>query len=140
MLAAHFGCQIAVMVGALLSGLDIVASALARTITDIYITSTTGLELWKHTNSNLYSYTHINSPYSIVLNNFSLQQEGKLLKDSVTLMDRNMAFDVSLSNLCHRAWTVGVIWIMLGCVLPQVYLVPYATHYNTELECASYET
>ncbi|XP_041812373.1 monocarboxylate transporter 6 [Chelmon rostratus] len=43
-LVERFGCRPTVMVGGLLSGLGLVVSSLARTVTDIYITSTiTGL-------------------------------------------------------------------------------------------------
>lgn len=48
MLVERFGCRATVMVGGLLSGLGMVFSSLARTFTDIYITSgITGEKLHK---------------------------------------------------------------------------------------------
>lgn len=78
--------------------------------------------------------------------NVSLQQETKGIKDSlktalcsfITFLHRHMAFDLLVSNARFRAYAVGVTWMMLGCVVPLVYLVPYATHHNMELDRAAF--
>lgn len=58
MLVERFGCRATVMIGGLLSGLGLAVSSLARTITDIYITSTiTGEEVHTPTNPHLHSST-----------------------------------------------------------------------------------
>ncbi|XP_036408651.1 monocarboxylate transporter 6-like [Megalops cyprinoides] len=45
---------------------------------------------------------------------------------------RHMAFDLFLSNRRYRAFTLGVTWMMLGFVVPLIYLVPYATASGVE--------
>ncbi|XP_044188587.1 monocarboxylate transporter 6 isoform X1 [Thunnus albacares] len=217
MLVERFGCRVTVMVGGLLSGLGMAVSALARTITDIYVTSgITGLGFClsfqpsvtimghyfvrRRVFANALSSTGTalglsslplianillswfgwrgsflilggvllnccvcgavmrplgpplgpNKPrHSQVLdkpNDFPLQQERKGLKDHIktvlcgflAFLHRHMAFDLLVSNARYRAFAVGVTWMMLGCVVPLVYLVPYATHNNMELDRAAF--
>lgn len=65
MLVERFGCRVTVMVGGLLSGLGMAVSSLARTLTDIYITSgITGEELHTPTNPNFHSYTNLSDSLS----------------------------------------------------------------------------
>ncbi|XP_030631767.1 monocarboxylate transporter 6 [Chanos chanos] len=45
----------------------------------------------------------------------------------VTSLRRHMAFDLFSSNRRFRVFAVGITWMMLGFVVPLVYLVPYAT-------------
>lgn len=79
-------------------------------------------------------------------NDLPLQQERKGLNDHVktalrgfiAFLDRHMAFDLLVSNARYRAFAVGVTWMMLGCVVPLVYLVPYATHHKIELDRAAF--
>ncbi|KAI1884355.1 hypothetical protein AGOR_G00225560 [Albula goreensis] len=45
---------------------------------------------------------------------------------------QHMAFDLFLSNHYYRVYALGVTWMMLGFVVPLVYLVPYATAHGIE--------
>lgn len=49
--------------------------------------------------------------------------------DSLT---RNMAFDLFLSNARFRLYALGITWMMLGFVVPLIFLVPYATAHGME--------
>ncbi|XP_045899211.1 monocarboxylate transporter 6 [Micropterus dolomieu] len=215
MLVERFGCRVTVMVGGLLSGLGMAVSALARTITEIYITSgITGLGFClsfqpsvtimghyfvrRRVFANALSSTGTavglttlplianvllcqfgwrgsflilggvllnccvcgavmrpiasgpNKPRcSQVLdktNDLSLQQETKGVKSNVktvlqgfiAFLHRHMAFDLLVINPRYRAYAVGVTWMTLGCVVPLVYLVPYATHHNMEIDRAAF--
>ena len=40
---------------------------------------------------------------------------------------KHMAFDLLSSNLRYRVYAIGITWMMLGFVVPLIYLVPYAT-------------
>ncbi|CAK6976647.1 monocarboxylate transporter 6 [Scomber scombrus] len=42
-------------------------------------------------------------------------------------LSRHMAFDQLRNNSRYRAYSIGITWMMLGFVVPLVYLVPYAT-------------
>lgn len=56
----RFGCRVTVMVGGLLSGLGMAVSALARTITDIYVTSgITGQMLHTSANPHFHCYSNL---------------------------------------------------------------------------------
>ncbi|XP_070703574.1 monocarboxylate transporter 6 [Pempheris klunzingeri] len=214
MLVERFGCRVTVMVGGLLSGLGMAVSALAGTITDIYITSgITGLGFCfsfqpsvtilghyfvrRRVFVNAFSSTgtavglstlplianvllsHFgwrgsflilgglllnccvcgavmrpiavgpnqlrHSQVSSKPNTLSLPQQTKGIKDSVrtvlrgfmAFLHRHMAFDLLVSNARFRAYAVGVTWMTLGCVVPLVYLVPYATHHKMETDRAA---
>ncbi|XP_064171260.1 monocarboxylate transporter 6-like [Anguilla rostrata] len=50
----------------------------------------------------------------------------------VAFLRQHMAFDLFLSNRRYRAYALGVAWMMLGFVVPLVYLVPYATAQGVE--------
>lgn len=39
---------------------------------------------------------------------------------------RHLAFDILRTNAGYRVYTLGVVWMILGFPLPQVFLVPYA--------------
>ncbi|KAM3864485.1 monocarboxylate transporter 6 [Diretmus argenteus] len=209
-LVERFGCRVTMMVGGVLSGLGMAVSALARTITDLYITSViTGLGFCfslqpsvtmmgyyfvrRRAFANALSSTGTALGLStlpllanfllgqfgwrgsfLVLgglllnccvcgavmrpvgptsgpnrpehsqdskpNNLHSQQEREGLKnrmrtvlsDFVAFLRRHMAFDLLVSNARYRAYAVGVTWMMLGFVVPLVYLVPYATDHNIE--------
>ncbi|KAM8836413.1 monocarboxylate transporter 6 isoform 1-T5 [Spinachia spinachia] len=45
---------------------------------------------------------------------------------------KHMAFDQLLHNPRYCAYAVGITWMMLGFVVPLIYLVPYATAYGME--------
>ncbi|KAK2866506.1 hypothetical protein Q7C36_002562 [Tachysurus vachellii] len=45
---------------------------------------------------------------------------------------RHMAFDLFYSNERFRVYALGITWMMLGFVVPLVFLVPYATDHGME--------
>ncbi|XP_052375940.1 monocarboxylate transporter 6-like isoform X3 [Oncorhynchus keta] len=220
-LVERFGCRVTVMVGGVLSGLGMVVSALARTITELYITSIiAGLGfclsfqpsvtmmghyfLRRRAFANALSSTGTALGLSTLplLANFllgqfgwrgsflvlgglllnccvcgavmrplgakhsgaqrtltnkaaqglskqpikgPLQQEKEGIKtrlrtvfsDLVVFLRRHMAFDLLVSNPRYRAYALGVTWMMLGFVVPLVYLVPYATANGMEQDRAA---
>lgn len=79
-------------------------------------------------------------------NNLSVQQESTGLTDRVktvlcgfgAFLHRHLAFDLLVSNAHYRAFAVGVIWMTLGCGVPLVYLVPYATHHSVAIDHAAF--
>ncbi|KAL4648592.1 monocarboxylate transporter 6-like [Arapaima gigas] len=54
------------------------------------------------------------------------------LRSLMASMRRHMAFDVFSGNLRFRIYSVGITWMMLGFVVPLVYLVPYATAHGMD--------
>ncbi|XP_014034476.1 monocarboxylate transporter 6 isoform X2 [Salmo salar] len=50
----------------------------------------------------------------------------------MTALRRHMAFDLLRNNLRYRMYVVGITWMMLGFVVPLIYLVPYATAHDME--------
>ncbi|KAM4598611.1 monocarboxylate transporter 6 isoform 2-T2 [Polymixia lowei] len=78
-------------------------------------------------------------------NSLRAQQEREGLKKRlstvlfgfVAFLRRHMAFDLLVSNARYRAYTFGVTWMMLGFVVPLVYLVPYATDHGMEQDRAA---
>uniref|UniRef100_A0A8C2PVL5 Solute carrier family 16 member 5b n=1 Tax=Cyprinus carpio TaxID=7962 RepID=A0A8C2PVL5_CYPCA len=66
--------------------------------------------------------------------------KGRLRATLSTVMPflrRHMAFDLLCSNPYFCAYALGVSWMMLGFVVPLVYLVPYATAYGMEQDQAA---
>lgn len=47
-------------------------------------------------------------------------------------LSKHMAFDQLLHNPRYCAYAAGITWMMLGFVVPLIYLVPYATAYGME--------
>ncbi|XP_022599238.1 monocarboxylate transporter 6 [Seriola dumerili] len=47
-------------------------------------------------------------------------------------LSKHMAFDQFCNNSRYCAFAIGITWMMLGFVVPLVYLVPYATANNME--------
>ncbi|KAL0984251.1 hypothetical protein UPYG_G00139060 [Umbra pygmaea] len=47
-------------------------------------------------------------------------------------LHRHLAFDLLRDNLRYRMYAVGITWMMLGFVVPLIYLVPYATAYGMD--------
>ncbi|XP_072229438.1 monocarboxylate transporter 6 isoform X1 [Leuresthes tenuis] len=45
---------------------------------------------------------------------------------------KHMAFDQFCNNPRYCVFAIGITWMMLGFVVPLVYLVPYATAYNMD--------
>uniref|UniRef100_A0A8B9CG94 Monocarboxylate transporter 6 n=1 Tax=Anser brachyrhynchus TaxID=132585 RepID=A0A8B9CG94_9AVES len=45
---------------------------------------------------------------------------------------RYLAFDIFCQNKGYQIYTIGVTWMMMGFVLPHVYLVPYAIQNGVE--------
>ncbi|KAM4624006.1 monocarboxylate transporter 6 [Polymixia lowei] len=66
-----------------------------------------------------------------------LQEKGRKLNGTmlnclVDALQKHMAFDLLRRNLRYRVLVIGITWMMLGFVVPLVYLVPYATAHNME--------
>ncbi|KAJ8251395.1 hypothetical protein GJAV_G00220870 [Gymnothorax javanicus] len=55
-----------------------------------------------------------------------------ILDGLVAFLYQYMAFDLFLSNRRYRVYVVGVTWMMLGFLVPLVYLVPFATAQGVE--------
>ncbi|KAK2916729.1 hypothetical protein Q8A67_001103 [Cirrhinus molitorella] len=78
-------------------------------------------------------------------NCLSISQEREGLKGRlratlstvVPFLRRHMAFDLLCSHPYFCAYAFGVSWMMLGFVVPLVYLVPYATTYGMEQDRAA---
>ncbi|XP_041829046.1 monocarboxylate transporter 6 isoform X2 [Melanotaenia boesemani] len=47
-------------------------------------------------------------------------------------LSKHMAFDQFCNNPRYCVYAIGITWMMLGFVVPLVYLVPYATAHNME--------
>lgn len=45
---------------------------------------------------------------------------------------RHLAFDILRNNAGYRVYTLGVVWMILGFPLPQVFLVPYALQHGVD--------
>ncbi|KAM6957130.1 monocarboxylate transporter 6 [Aplochiton taeniatus] len=205
-LVERFGCRATVMMGGVLSGLGMVISALARSITELCITgiitglgfclafqpsvtmmghyfvrrrafanalSSTGTALGLSTLPLLANYLlkqygwrgsflvlggvllnccvcgavmrPVGGKGPAVLkasqskpNSLPPQREREGLKERLraallslmAFLRRHMAFDLLVSNARYRAYALGVTWMMLGFVVPLVYLVPYATDHG----------
>lgn len=52
-------------------------------------------------------------------------------------MSKHMAFDQFCNNSRYRTYSIGLTWMMLGFVVPLVYLVPYATANDMEQDRAA---
>ncbi|XP_059179998.1 monocarboxylate transporter 6 [Centropristis striata] len=50
----------------------------------------------------------------------------------VSSLRKHMAFDQLCHNQRYCVYAIGITWMMLGFVVPLVYLVPYATAHNME--------
>ncbi|XP_056628110.1 monocarboxylate transporter 6 [Triplophysa dalaica] len=55
-----------------------------------------------------------------------------MIRSFPSSLRRNMAFDLFSSNLRFRCFSLGITWMMLGFVVPLIYLVPYATVNNMD--------
>lgn len=47
-------------------------------------------------------------------------------------LSKHMAFDQFCNNVRYRVFAIGLTWMMLGFVVPLIYLVPYATAHGME--------
>ncbi|XP_036397821.1 monocarboxylate transporter 6-like [Megalops cyprinoides] len=54
------------------------------------------------------------------------------LANLMASLRRNMAFDLFCSNLRYRIYAIGITCMMLGFVVPLIFLVPYATSHGME--------
>uniref|UniRef100_A0A8C2EJJ9 Solute carrier family 16 member 5b n=1 Tax=Cyprinus carpio TaxID=7962 RepID=A0A8C2EJJ9_CYPCA len=83
--------------------------------------------------------------HQLKTNCLSISQEreglkGRLRATLSTVMSflrRHMAFDLLCSNPYFCAYALGMSWMMLGFMVPLVYLVPYATAYGIEQDRAA---
>lgn len=81
----------------------------------------------------------------LTTNRLSIHREreglkGRLRTTLSTFMPflrRHMAFDLLCSNRRFRAYALGVSWMMVGFVVPLIYLVPYATAYGMDQDRAA---
>ncbi|XP_009936598.1 monocarboxylate transporter 6 [Opisthocomus hoazin] len=48
------------------------------------------------------------------------------------MLQKHLAFDIFCQNKGYQIYTVGVTWMMMGFVLPHIYLVPYAIQNGVE--------
>lgn len=48
------------------------------------------------------------------------------------VLQKYLAFDIFCQNKGYQIYTIGVTWMMMGFVLPHVYLVPYAIQNGVE--------
>ena len=85
----------------------------------------------------LWSHRHRGQP---LMNHGPLQPEEEKPKGSMralwgglkAALHHHMAFDLLCNNLRYRVFSVGITWMMLGFLVPLIYLVPYATAHDME--------
>ncbi|XP_062875136.1 monocarboxylate transporter 6 [Trichomycterus rosablanca] len=71
------------------------------------------------------------------------KQEGwkerlqRSLSRAAPFLCRHLAFDLMRTHLRFRAYVLGVSWMMLGFLVPLVYLVPHATVHGIDQELAA---
>ncbi|XP_051530332.1 monocarboxylate transporter 6-like isoform X2 [Myxocyprinus asiaticus] len=56
----------------------------------------------------------------------------RMFQSLVSFLRCHMAFDLFGSNLRFRVFSLGITWMMLGFVVPLIYLVPYATAHGMD--------
>lgn len=61
----------------------------------------------------------------------------RILSSLLASMRKHMAFDQFCNNSRYCAYAIGLTWMMLGFVVPLVYLVPYATANKMEQDRAA---
>nr|XP_020858280.1 monocarboxylate transporter 6 isoform X2 [Phascolarctos cinereus] len=47
-------------------------------------------------------------------------------------LQRHLAFDIFLQNQGYRIYTLSVVWLLMGFMVPQIFLVPFALNHNIE--------
>ncbi|XP_066560964.1 monocarboxylate transporter 6 [Amia ocellicauda] len=47
-------------------------------------------------------------------------------------LQKHMAFDLFCTSRRYRAFTISITWMMLGFIVPLIYVVPYATSHGME--------
>lgn len=60
-----------------------------------------------------------------------------LWRSLLASLSKHMAFDQFCSNARYRMYALGLTWMMLGFVVPLIYLVPYATANGMEQDRAA---
>lgn len=60
-----------------------------------------------------------------------------LWRSLLAALSKHMAFDQFRSNARYRMYALGLTWMMLGFVVPLIYLVPYATANGMEQDRAA---
>ncbi|NXC43489.1 MOT6 protein, partial [Penelope pileata] len=60
-----------------------------------------------------------------------LQQQTRKIA-CFQVLQKYLAFDIFSQNKGYQIYTIGVSWMMMGFVLPHVYLVPYAVQNGVE--------
>ncbi|XP_003217314.1 monocarboxylate transporter 6 [Anolis carolinensis] len=206
-LVERFGCRVTVMLGGLLSGVGMVASAFSRSISQLYITAgfITGLGscfsfqagvtvlgyyfIRRRALANALASTGVSMGLTLwpLISQFLLDEmgwrntflifggvllnccvcgavmrpvpvnppaptpkpcPGKLLEEThlsngntscheeplrpskcaacLQTLQKYLAFDIFCKNKGYQIYTIGVSWMVMGFVLPLIYLVPYA--------------
>ncbi|XP_072524082.1 monocarboxylate transporter 6 isoform X1 [Salminus brasiliensis] len=191
-LVERFGCRATVIMGGVLSGLGMAASAFTNSIVELYITagvitglgfcfsfqpavtilghyfvrrrvfanamSSTGTALGLSTLPTLSNYLHTEFGWrgsflvlgGVLLNccvcgavmrplgprkprahkqmsNGSAVTSKEGTNCLASCFHRHMAFDQFCNNQRYRVFSLGVTWMMLGFVVPLIFLIPYAT-------------
>lgn len=57
---------------------------------------------------------------------------GRFWRFLLDSLRKHMAFDQFCNNARYRVYAIGLTWMMLGFVVPLIYLVPYATAHGME--------
>ncbi|NXJ04860.1 MOT6 protein, partial [Odontophorus gujanensis] len=60
-----------------------------------------------------------------------LQEQTRMIT-CFQVLQKYLAFDIFCQNKGYQIYTIGVTWMMMGFVLPHVYLVPYAIQNGVE--------
>ncbi|XP_066518771.1 monocarboxylate transporter 6 [Hoplias malabaricus] len=207
-LTERFGCRATVMLGGVLSGLGMAASAFSNSIVELYITaglitglgfcfsfqpavtilghyfvrrrvfanamSSTGTALGLSTLPMLSHYLHTELGWrgsflvlgGILLNccvcgavmrplgppkprrkkqiSNGIEEEGlkghmwMVWKSLLSSFSRHMAFDQFCNNTRFRVFSLGITLMMLGFVVPLIFLVPYATDNGIDQKNAAF--
>ncbi|XP_051522473.1 monocarboxylate transporter 6 [Myxocyprinus asiaticus] len=72
-----------------------------------------------------------NAPPSPDKKRLKVRMQG-MFERLASSLRRHMAFDLFSCNLRFRVFSLGITWMMLGFVVPLIYLVPYATAYGMD--------
>ncbi|MBN3314973.1 MOT6 protein, partial [Atractosteus spatula] len=57
---------------------------------------------------------------------------NKKFKVFLSALQKHMAFDLFCANKRYQTYTIGITWMMLGFIVPLIYVVPYATSEGME--------
>lgn len=72
-----------------------------------------------------------NDPRTITERGMKVQML-EMIQSVPSSLRRHMAFDQFCSNLRFRVFSLGITWMMLGFVVPLIFLVPYAVAHDMD--------